>query len=1160
MSKDDLIRIRTDTVISLLRGEEINKEAYQEALKKSSEIAKVDLGLVSSIVGAEHNAPYSMRNLREPMTASSMVIPDEMSAYLAGHAKVSTDYVRDWPQASADNPFGDHHPFGFKSSCCPLLHGAAHGEPEYAYHIMRTLDNDSEIMKKTAEKEKRKDVVPNSMNKYLGQPIESQYDLHTRDRNKHSFVGDDEYFTMKQQELMDNFGLLPYLFGLEWTQEDQRHSFMDLLSEMAGTEDMISTDAQRIANQFQEKTGMSWGRALRNWRERFTPMIHWWERASDRHGPTEPHPGDADSLSHFKSPWVQSEEGIAPSMTYHWWEPFQHWGGVGRNRESLNGVLSQSYPDIFNGGWMNDVLVHQSAEHPASPNGSHSHGGCHFPKTVNEMEEDDSAKASLTSGFTPDDTFDKRRSMWSSASNHAHLHPSEIQGAGGRMIVPTDSLLMSPLGRSLTRHTDLGAPRSGFGAEPHPSSTDEYWTHHNNHFAASDQHIGRVMQQMSQKVMKEFGSEVLNPFDSEDPQRHTIARGNLQQIASAANFALMRLQMGDSYKSPAPALTRNGLATKMGPVGPVHPDSHAIVPPVYNAGDTDSWGHEMPTNLTWRFDPKQGGMTFNVVDEPFTLLQRTAHEGHVSAISPALASSNLLPKDKDINAISAVDSLGYSPLQTGLLHKSDDYEPNGVFKTLTRPAHTVYGIDDLLTIKGFSGEWVVQKMPKGKRMFIKKENKRVDPLDLSSKIKKALKERKGDFTVDGYVDGDLLNVVDLLVHKGTDLHMEPLEDRLNALRTLYHSDEFVHFPMPTSCITTDEDGLNKAVESLGGAELLIRDATSTFMKEKETHPKWVHFASEEISKQVPYPPLPEVMVKGEQILLAYPGLLEPVFVSGTMNENGMDIEKYEGMPTLIRHARTQTRIWGPVAIALLKEGDGGGMVSSTTQGTHQAVHSAPVKRKRPKKRKKMKNDLLVKAPELLDDSGEREKVGEMMVHARRHLTGDDEAKTSEELCTEVKGLTPKMIEVYGPEYGVERTENGDKWTVNEAIDDDIIENFAFPRMNRASPDGGAWSGMQADVTAPRGPTELVDDDATTFGAEGKDDEEVEKPPIAYHLQVRTDETLDGSATLDVEGERAIMRYPKRTPNQQKDEEEIVNEHGGASDDQPLDLEEPPMID
>lgn len=1148
-ASDDLILKRTDTILSMLLLKEVDIPAYSQAIQDSPEIAGSDMAIASALGAADSPPPYSMRDLNSPMTATSMVIPESMNDFLSGHSKVTTDYIQDWPQANQDNAFGEHHPFGFKSSCCPLLHGAAHGDPEYVHHIMRGVENDSEHLKNIALQEKDKSIVPTTeMNvvDFLGLPIESQHDLYVRDRNRNSFLNDEEYHANKRTELSSSFGMLPMLFGLEWNTEGQRSNFMDLIAQMAATEDPKSSDAKRIANQFQEKAGISWGRALRNWRERFTPMASWWQRPPDRHGPTEPHPGG--DLQHFMSPWVMSEEGISPSMTYSHWEPYQAWGGVGRSMSSLDSVMSQSYPDIFNGGWMNEILISMGEEEA----GTHNIGGSHFPSAVNQMEPDNPMRAALSTGYDSDNEFERRRAMWSHTSNQHHLHPSEIFGMGGRIDVPNDALMMSGLGRALAAQTDMGGPRVGFGREEHPSSTDDYWNAHNEHFRSADSHISRVMQQMAQKVIQQFGPEVINPMGSDDPMQHAICRGNLQQIAAAANHALLRMNMGESYRSMAPDQSMKNV---MGPVGPVSPDSHAIVPPVYVSGDTDAWGHEMPANLTWRFDPAQGGISFNITDSPFTLLQRTAHENHVKAISPSLVGpnmSNLPPKEKDVNAISAADSFGYAPIQSGSLQKADDYEPTGIFETMIKPAHTVYDLDDLSTIKGFSGDWVVQKMPEGKRMLIKKENKRVDPHDLPPKIKKALKEREGDFTIDAYVKGDMLNVVDLLVHKGTDLHMEPLEDRLNALRTLYHSDEHIHFPMPNSCITTDDIGLKKAVEELGGAGLLIRDATSTFIKGKEMHPKWVHFADEEIAKHTPYGPLPEVMVKGKDIVLEYPGLLKPVIVKGEFDGRySMSIDEYEGTTTLIKHARTQLKLWGPVAIELLKEGAaaGGGTVSSTTAGTSSPMHSAPAKKKRPRKRVKMEEDLILRAPELLDDSGDREDTAEMMVHARKVLTTREEAMSSDELCTEVKGLTPKMIEVYGPEYGIERTEEGDKWTVNEAIDDDIIENFAFPRMNRASPDGGAWSGMQADITAPRGPTELTNDEATTFGAETDDDdmEEAERPPQPYHLQIRVDPELDGDATLDVEMGRAKLNYPLRSPQEQMIEEEIETKVNATDD-------------
>ena len=167
-------------------------------------------------------------------------------------------------------------------------------------------------------------------------------------------------------------------------------------------------------------------------------------------------------------------------------------------------------------------------------------------------------------------------------------------------------------------------------------------------------------------------------------------------------------------------------------------------------------------------------------------------------------------------------------------------------------------------LRGFSGNWIVQKKPMGKRMFIEKQGNSLKNSNLPSAIKKDLREINGDFIFDAYLDGDKLSVVDLLVHKGTDMHLEPLEDRVNALRTLYDSTENVHFPMPTNCVSTDQEGLSKAITAFDESELLIRDSKSTFMKEKEVHPKWIRYAKDSIAKAF-YPPMPELIVYPNKI-------------------------------------------------------------------------------------------------------------------------------------------------------------------------------------------------------------------------------------------------------------------------------------------------------
>ena len=108
--------------------------------------------------------------------------------------------------------------------------------------------------------------------------------------------------------------------------------------------------------------------------------------------------------------------------------------------------------------------------------------------------------------------------------------------------------------------------------------------------------------------------------------------------------------------------------------------------------------------------------------------------------------------------------------------------------------------------------------------------------------------------------------------------------------------------------------------------------------------------------------------------------------------------------------------------------------------------------------------------------------------------------------------------------------------MNEAIDDDIvdspaaIEKFKYPRMNAASADGGAWSGMQADITAPMGPTEIMDEENTTFGdpKEGKDDDR-EKEEIAQ-LGVMSEDVE--KPEIEINDGEAIMRIPKKEKKSQ----------------------------
>ena len=263
---------------------------------------------------------------------------------------------------------------------------------------------------------------------------------------------------------------------------------------------------------------------------------------------------------------------------------------------------------------------------------------------------------------------------------------------------------------------------------------------------------------------------------------------------------------------------------------------------------------------------------------------------------------------------------------------------------------------------------------------------------------------------------------------------------------------------------------------------------------------------DDISEASPLPPLPEMSLKGNQVVLEYPAIFEPVIVKTDIDDKGFFVVDYEGPSHLIKQAKAQFVIWSPVAGIFLKEGAAGGAaggatantgtVTSSDSGTLRPLHSA---RKRPIKRKSMD-----KAPEVMTEEEEKGSISTIMRHARRAIANADESMKEKRLIGIVDGLTSKKLELYGNEYGLERTESGE-WTVNEAIDDDIAEKFAFPRMNRASADGGAWSGMQADLTAPTGPTEITDEENTTFGNPKREESEEHFPDVLPGLRCRGDE-------------------------------------------------------
>lgn len=1085
----DQVKLRTDVVLSCIIGKSPPVSEYLKTLD-GAEITKQDM---AALAMSAPESPYTMRDLEGALLPSEMVLPDYKD-FLAGHTKVSTSYASDWPMASEGNRFGEHHPFGSNSNCCPLLHGSAWGEPHYVQHLFDFINGSGEKHQETERRNKRRGEEA----RMHGQPDNSVLSMYKKSI-ANSGLSEEEWAEQKRNHLTNDFGLLPYLFGLEWNEPEQIERFLDIVGKMSQTEDMDSPDAKKLMNDLQGKTGMTWDRALRNWRDRYTPLSAWWQRPSDRSGPT------ASGEDMFYSPYIEGE----PGHNYHWWEPFQYWGGVGRDHESLKSLLSQSYPKIFGDGWLKSMLTDG-----VPIEGQHMLSGSHFPVSSNATPEHAHAHTPMSMGEGMD--FERRRANWSHASRHQHLPPQSIEGQGNIMTIPSSAFNFSKLGQAIMATSDLHQPRSGRLREEHPNSNMEYYDLHNRHAKNTDQALATTMRRMATDIMGQFGAEHLAP-DGTDPSLSTIARGNIQQIAQAAEYALLRGNKTHNFEYSIPDYSSGMKSMKRGVFGPVSPNSESVAAPSHNSGNTDGWGIPMPATLAWKWNRDTDSPEFSIKDTPFTTLQRTAHEGLVSAVDPQWSKKQIIPPNTTAGIYASNNSTMGFPTLSYDLAKSDDYKPTGVFKDTIEPAHVLRNLDDIDDLKGFTGNWIVQKKPKGRHLIVKKTGKSIEPSSLSSKIKKSMKDTiEGDVTFDAYADGDVLTVVDLLVHKGDDIHMEPLSDRVNILRTLYSTTENLHYPAPNCCVDTDQDGLAKAIANLDRDDLLVRDATSTFMKGKEVHPKWILYAQTDISKEAILPPLPEVSVKGSDIILEYPSIHQPVIVKTDTDEHGIFIESYEGPEYLIKNAKIQSRIWSPVA-------------------AYHIEPENPLLRHIPSYLKK----TIDKAPEVITESefDDDKSISDLMRHARKAITHDDKAKTTKEILALVDGLKESTLDKYAGEYGLEQMDDK-RWTVNEAIDDDIQEKFAFPRMNRASADGGAWAGMQADITAPTGPTHITDEENTTFGNPREGEEAVDPKRMFKPLHMIV-ETEEGDSVLEVNEEKAKIRIPRKEKTHEEDENDVL---------------------
>ena len=169
-------------------------------------------------------------------------------------------------------------------------------------------------------------------------------------------------------------------------------------------------------------------------------------------------------------------------------------------------------------------------------------------------------------------------------------------------------------------------------------------------------------------------------------------------------------------------------------------------------------------------------------------------------------------------------------------------------------------------------------------------------------------------------------------------------------------------------------------------------------------------------------------------------------------------------------------------------------------------------------------------------------VGKFKRLSRSELSSfeeDSEFKALEKVLVGWDGLTEEDLNEKGGEFGLERTDEGE-WTVNEAIDDDVQEKqgMNMARISGAMT-GGGWSGEMDMLTAPRGPTELIDEEATPmFDPYQQEDGEQIQQSLHISLQSTNNLGEEVEEELEVEGGEATLSYPQKTKREAEKEAKV----------------------
>ena len=168
-----------------------------------------------------------------------------------------------------------------------------------------------------------------------------------------------------------------------------------------------------------------------------------------------------------------------------------------------------------------------------------------------------------------------------------------------------------------------------------------------------------------------------------------------------------------------------------------------------------------------------------------------------------------------------------------------------------KPMHRIFDLDDLSSLRGFSGDWIATAWPKGQRLMVEKKKNTVRAWDseaqsvtLPNLVKKGLKAAYDkNYLIDCIWDMDVLHIIDILKSGDEDVHDEEAKDRTRLLRAKFDATEEVLIPAPINTKRTDSQGLQQCVKDLlkekGVQRVLLRDAESTYMKGEARHPRWI---------------------------------------------------------------------------------------------------------------------------------------------------------------------------------------------------------------------------------------------------------------------------------------------------------------------------------